>query len=863
MSLETYNRKRDFSETAEPEGKPAPKHKGLRFVVQRHEASKLHYDFRLEMEGVLKSWAVPKGPSMSPGDKRLAMMVEDHPFAYRTFEGDIPAGNYGAGHVAIWDEGTYVSAVTDDPKEMEGQLLKELEKGSLKFILYGKKLQGQFSLVRMKGRQENAWLLLKKDDEFAVDEYDAEDFIGKKGAKKSVKKKPENSLKTSAKASPKNGKPDAVFESVLKIKEHETNAKHKIKPMLATLHGESFDDDSWLFEMKFDGYRAIAEIEKGDVHLYSRNFKSFNETYEPIVDALRGIEQDAVIDGEVVVLDEKGRSDFQLLQQYIESQSENIFYYAFDLLRLNGYDIQHLPLHERKELLKKIIPQNSRIRYSDHVIGKGKAFFKEAQKSGLEGIVAKRVESAYQTDVRSDDWLKIKVSSRQEAIICGFTEPRGTRKQFGALILGVYEKGVLKHAGNCGSGFDQKTLKELRETFEPYIIPESPFPKRVPAPTKITFLKPQLVCEVEFGGWTQDNIMRHPIFQGLRGDKPAEMVVREREGKTNYKKDMPARSIKTASKTTSKKSAKSDFKSDEKPGLDLNGIHVPITNFDKVYWPEEGYTKGDVIAYYQMMAKYILPYLKDRAESLNRHPNGIEEKGFYQKDVSDSVPEWVETVEVFSESNGRDIQYLVCQNEATLAYMNNLGCIEINPWNSRIQTIDRPDYIVIDLDPSDKNTFDEVIQTAKAVKKVLDKAKVEGFLKTSGATGLHIYIPLGAKYTFEQGKDFAHLIAQLTHDQLPELTSLERSPKDRREQIYIDYLQNRSAQTLAAPYSVRPKPGATVSTPLKWTELKKGLHPSKFTIATTIKRVKRIGDIFKGVLGEGINMEMALDSLGK
>jgi bifunctional non-homologous end joining protein LigD len=835
MGLKEYTLKRHFDETPEPTSRKKARHGGeLVFVVQRHQASRLHYDFRLEMDGVLKSWAVPKGPSMDPADKRLAMMVEDHPYAYRTFEGEIPEGNYGAGIVEIWDEGTYTVPGVSGKVKSEREILKALENGNLKFELHGKKLHGQFALVKMHGKQENAWLLIKHRDEYAEEGYDSERHVeATSRAKRKTSRRHTKSTSPKAEESSEHGQ------------ERMPDVDHIVKPMLARLHSEPFNDPGWIFEVKFDGYRAIADVDHGVVELYSRNGKTFRDLYHPVVTALEQLDVQAVLDGEVVVPDSEGRSRFQLLQQYQEKGGE-LLYYAFDLLELNGHDIRHLPLEERKKLLQTLLPGHPILRYSDHVQETGKEFFREASKRGLEGIIAKRSESTYMEGVRGSDWLKIKVHQRQEAVICGFTEPRGQRKYMGALVLGVYDGSTLMHAGNCGSGFTTEQLHDLRQKFEPYIQKTSPFGKRIATPSPVTYLKPELVCEVEFGGWTDDGRMRHPIFQGLREDKPARDVVREQ----------PDDESQTAVPAQLPKTRKKDSRTTE-----IDGHPLLLTHPDKVYWPDEGYTKGDVIAYYAEMADILLPYLKNRPQSLHRHPNGINEEGFYQKNMPESLPAWIATVEMYAESAGRTVRYLLCQDRATLAYMNNLGCIEIHPWNSCVSSLDCPDYIVIDLDPGD-NEFGDVIETAHAVKEVLDRAGAEAYCKTSGATGMHIYIPLGARYSYDEAQEFAHIIAQLTHELLPELTSLERSPKARRKQIYLDVLQNRAGQTLASVYSLRPRPGAPVSAPLEWKELKKGLHPSQFTIATMQKRLARKGDLFAPVLERGIDMLAALKRLG-
>ncbi len=842
MGLEKYNQKRDFSQTPEPAGKEK-KHTGkLRFVVQRHQASTLHYDFRLEMEGVLKSWAVPKGPSMNPADKRLAMMVEDHPYSYRTFEGDIPEGNYGAGHVDIWDEGTYYAADSVPSEEDEEALLSGLEAGSIKFILEGKKLQGEFTLVKMKGRQKNAWLLVKKKDDDAVTEpYDSEDYLDKASSSpKPAKEKKAASIKPKA------------------TKAADTEMPHHIKPMMAKLTDGPFDNDDWIFEIKWDGYRAVAEVKDGHVSLYSRAGKSFAAKYKPVVESLKQLGQNAVLDGEIVVLNEEGYATFQQLQNYQNTPTEHLYYYVFDLLYLDGEDLRNLPLLERKKRLESILQEDlPAVRYSDHVVAQGTAFFKEAQRKQIEGIMAKLASSPYRTGARSSEWLKIKTHLRQEAVIGGFTEPKGKRKHIGALVLGVYEGGKFTYVGQSGSGFNTKILEMLKSKLEPLVQKDSPFAGKVNPNAPVTWVKPELVAEISFAEWTADGLMRRAIYEGLREDKKAKDVVRESILHTQEVVEDAEAKPKTDKTPKEKvKKTKADSNREE---VEINGQLVSFSSLDKLYWPEEGYTKGDLIDYYQSIADVLLPYLKDRAQSLLRHPNGITKPGFFQKDI-DHTPDWVRTVSLRAESTGQDVDYLVCDNQATLAYMNNLGCIQLNPWSSRISNLDKPDYLVIDLDPDD-NSYDEVVQVALVTKEVLDKAGAESYVKTSGATGMHIYVPLGGKYTFEQAKQFAHLVAQLVHEQLPKLTSLERNPKDRQHQIYLDFLQNAIAQTVAAPYSARPRAGATVSTPLLWEEVKPGLHPSAFTIKNVPARIKKMGDLFKGILGEGVDLVACLKRL--
>ena len=850
MGLQEYNQKRDFNQTAEPHDAADPNKGALKFVVQRHEASTLHYDFRLEMEGVLKSWAVPKGPSLNPTDKRLAMMVEDHPFSYRTFEGDIPAGNYGAGHVAIWDEGDYQALETNNRKEGEQQLLEGLQKGNIRFVLQGKKLKGEFALIKMKGRQENAWLLVKKDDEQAVQEpYDAEDFAEGGGTA------------NKAKASPKEKKaPTVTIKKAAKPKATSSDMPHAIKPMMAKLTDAPFDHDGWLFETKWDGYRAVAEVDGENIQLYSRSGKSFKDIYKPIVADLQKLKHRAVLDGEVVVINSKGFATFQDLQNYQNTPSEHLYYYVFDLLYLDGEDLRHRPLLERKEKLAAIIKGLTTIRYSDHTRGKGTEYFKEAQKNKTEGIMAKLASSPYRPGKRSDEWLKIKTHLRQEVVICGFTEPQGSRKHLGALLLGVYEGDKLHYIGQSGSGFNLESLTQLIEKLQPLVQDESPFSGIVKTTRQTTWVKPELVCEISFAEWTGANHVRQAIFEGLRPDKKANEVVREKAEHTPE----VVKKVVTEHKLAEPKKGKtmSGIKKKESQGEEriVEGQPVNLTSLNKIYWPEENITKGDLIEYYQSIADILLPYLKDRAESLLRHPNGAGAPGFFQKDVGDNVPDWIETARIYSESTKEEVNYIVCQNKATLAYMNNLGCIQLNPWNSRTIALETPDWAVIDLDPGE-NTYDEVVGVALVVKEIADAIGADCYAKTSGATGMHLYFPLGARYPFAEVKEFAHLLAKKVNERLPELTSLERMPKERRNQIYLDFLQNAIGQTIAAPYCARPKPGATVSAPLEWKEVKKGLHPSQFTIKNMAARLKKKGDLFKGVLGNGIDLPKCLELL--
>jgi bifunctional non-homologous end joining protein LigD len=494
-----------------------------------------------------------------------------------------------------------------------------------------------------------------------------------------------------------------------------------------------------------------------------------------------------------------------------------------------------------------MLKKNPVVIYSDHIEGKGIEFFNLAGKQNLEGIMAKKADSIYHTGTRSSDWLKIKHHKSDEVIIVGFTKPTGSRPYFGSLVLATKGQDGLKYAGHTGSGFSDKTLKEVYEKLKPLITTASPFAERVKTNMPVTWVKPKYICEIKFTEWTKDGKMRHPIFLRMREDKSTKDIVM----------------AKTKTATVPKKAGKAGPAAGDHAGgeLKIGTAKVKITNRDKIYWPEKGITKGMMIDYYQSMAEYILPYLKDRPESLKRNPNGIADKGFYHKDAGENAPAFVKSIPIYSESSKKDVDYIICNNKATLAYLNNLGCIELNPWNSTTKHLDKPDYMLIDIDPSDKNSFEQVIETALAYKKVLDRAGADCYCKTSGATGLHIFVPMGAKYPYDMVRDFAEIASALVYQELPGFTSMERNLKKRGNKIYLDYLQNSRGQTIASAYSLRPHRDATVSTPLLWKEVKKGLHPSAFDINTVPERVKKMKDIFKPVLGKGIDIRKCIAAL--
>ncbi len=831
MSLKDYKKKRAFDKTPEPAGIEKESTGPLTFVVQKHEATRLHYDFRLELNGVLKSWAVPRGPSFNPHDRRLAVMVEDHPMDYANFEGIIPKGNYGAGTVMVWDKGVYTPYDAVDREQSEKIIEEQLKKGHLTFILLGEKLKGEFALIKTKNSEENAWIMIKKGDEYASEKKDIlkEDLSA-------LTHRSMSEIKSQAQ------KKKEIWFSKPKSLDIEGTPKgkmpHDIEPMLANTVDKPFDSEQWIFEIKYDGYRAIAEIEAGKVKLYSRNKLPYNTKFAPVVQSLQKFPGTAVLDGEVVVVDSVGHPRFQWLQDYPDKDQGELIYYVFDILHLDGHDLTSLPLTERKEILQQILPPLPHIKFSGHIESAGVAMFEQAQQLGIEGIMAKKAKSTYKEGKRSDDWLKIKTQKSQEFVIAGFTEGKGGRKYFGALIAGIYKNGNLQYIGHVGGGFDNKQIKRLYEKIEKLKQKDCPFDTAPATNAPVTWIKPKLVGEATFSNWTTDGQMRHPVFLGLRQDKDAKDV----------------------------KSEERYFTKDpiEKGSLELHigKQRLVISNVSKIFFPEEKYTKQDLINYYREVAPVILPYLYDRPESLLRYPNGITGQSFYQKDSDLLKEDWIQRTRIHSDSGDKNIDYLLCQDEATLIYLINLGCIDLNPWSSRVGHLENPDYLLIDLDP-EKTDFENVIKTALAARDVLEDLDIPNYPKISGATGFHIYVPLGAKYTYEQCRQFAELLCVQINKKIPDITSLIRDPKKRKGLVYLDYLQNRKGQTLASAYSVRAKPGATVSTPLDWSEVTKKLHLSQFTIKNVPQRIQKHGDLFKPVLGKGIDIEKILKKINK
>jgi bifunctional non-homologous end joining protein LigD len=896
-SLAEYQRKRDFSKTPEPKGTPEP-HGQNRFVVQKHWATRLHYDFRLEMDGVLVSWAIPKGPTLNPAERRLAAHVEDHPVGYYDFEGTIPKGEYGGGTVMVWDWGTY---------ELEQSTPAEsLRRGEVKFRLHGVRLSGRYALVRT--RSEKDWLLIKKRDEAADPNFAIEKFgtSVKTGRTKEQIEQGQDAVWSSRRAEGEGG--------LINLANAEKGPMPKtLEPMKAQLIEKAFDDERWLFEVKWDGIRLVSFIDEGKVSLQTRAGRIVDAEY-PQLQAISGLvnARQAVLDGEVVVLDEEGRPSFQLLQNR-GKEEHPMQYVVFDIVYFDGQRLFKVPLEDRKRLLRDIVRDSGVLKYSDHVLGQGKAFFQAAQEKRLEGIVAKLRESPYQPGIRSSAWLKIKAHLQQEVVIGGCTEPRASRKYFGALLVGVYEDGKLVYTGHVGGGFDEKTLADLYKLMKPLIVKQSPFSGTPPRGNeKPTWVKPVLVAKVRFAEWTRDGVMRQPVFLGLRDDvdprearreQPLETEPETRQAKkttarprarpsTTTRKPPPAVALKAVRATvrpssrttiattrTTRESGPADIpdtplsraaarittqlKTDlrgataaELKALDaitkeadwqIGGRTVHLTNLDKLLFPEDRYSKRDLIRYYVQVAPVMIPYYKHRPLSMNPHPDGIHGKSYWVKDKPDYAPDWIPTFRYQDQKGLKD--WILIEEVATLAWLANHAVIDMHPWYSRVDKPEYPDWSVVDLDPAEGATFKDVIAVAKVVKSALDHLELQSLLKTTGQSGLHIYIPVERRYTLDESRGFvaklSHMIAELMPDKVTEVWEVKR----RTGKIRIDYTQNVINKTLAGPYSVRPVLRAPVSTPIDWKELDDPhLRPDKWTIKTLGDRLLEVGDLFHKAL---------------
>jgi bifunctional non-homologous end joining protein LigD len=847
MSLEEYRRKRVFTRTPEPAAE-VKQGEGKLFFIQRHSATRLHYDLRLEMDGVLKSWALPNGPTLDPTIKRLAVLVEDHPMDYGSFEGTIPAGNYGAGKVILWDRGTY-EVLTDKPRA------EQWKAGDLKIRFHGQKLLGDFALVRTNRSGGKDWLLIKKKDFAVRPGWSPEDDI------RSV-------LQGPAELSSIEG---AVISPM----------PEKVEPMLAVLGSSLPAGSDWLYEVKWDGYRALCFIVKGKVRMVSRRGNVMDKQFPEVAEALsRCIKADtAIIDGEVVALDENGAPSFQLLQNRVGfhksvkgGKPHALNFFAFDLLYLDGFDLRRASLIDRRRLLQSIVLPDGTVRYSDHFAGKGNELLQAVQAKGLEGIIAKHARSKYEPH-RSGEWVKIKVTSQQDFVICGFI--LGEREPFGSLVLGYYKNKKPVYAGNVGSGFTQASLKSVYEKIKPLIIKKptlSDVPKEI---GEVTWVKPELVCVVKFNSWTDDERLRAPVFQGLRLDGSPQDTVRETpqqpeegavetNGKVNGdKKNKPGKAA-HASKSGKARVQLDPLLPAEATELTLtvNNRSLKFTNLKKVFYPADGYTKRDVINFYGAVADLLVPHLQARPLSLKRYPNGIAADFFFQKAVAAGFPEWLHTEEIPTDEKS-STRMVIADDKASLLYLANLGCIDQNPWMSRLGSLDHPDFVLIDLDPYHCG-YDRIVEAAQLVREKLGLIGLQGYPKTTGGNGMHVYIPVETRYTYAQTRTLAQVLSHWAHTDRPDLFTMPRTIAAREKgKVYFDWMQNAEGKTISAPYVLRAHPGAPVATPLSWDEVQPGLKPQQFHIANVLRRFERVGDLFAGVLKKPQQMEKALDKLSK
>ena len=767
--LSDYKAKRDPERTPEPFG-GKKRSKQLIFVVQRHDARRLHYDFRLEREGVLASWAVPKGVPLEPGARALAVHVEDHPLEYGSFAGEIPAGQYGAGTVEIWDSGTY-------------DLLEEKRDGQLKVRLHGKRLDGVWTLVpaHLDGKDEN-WLLIRSRD-------------GAEGAA----------------------------------------TTRRYKPMLATLAEEVSHGEQWTYEVKWDGYRALGYLRGGECELVSRNDNDltgrFPDVAKEVVKAVKS--PDAVLDGEVCALDERGRSSFSAMQQ----GTGPLVYYVFDLLELDGESLLSLPLRERRKRLDKLLDRRNRTVRLSEQFDDGDALFEAAREQRLEGIMAKRLDAEYYPDKRTRLWLKVKTHGKQEFVIAGYTRGEGRRSNsFGSLVLAVNEGGTLRYVGNVGTGFNEQEIERLLSQLRPLERKEPPFPvtPKMPRVRKddVVWVEPKLVAEVEFSEWTHDGRLRQPSYQGLREDKSAGEVRRER---------LPEDIVRKGKR------------------------ELKLTNLDKVFFPDDEIAKGDLIEYYRAIAPVLVPQLKHRPFTMRRYPDGIAGKAFFQKDAPSHMPEWIPRYRALVSTRERSrakkwVEFPLVNDELALLWMVNMGCIDMNTWYSRIDKPDRPDWVLFDFDPTPEVPWSQTFQVARLVRELLDGLGLASFPKTSGGKGFHILVPLDRRSTYEDSRAFAELVAGTIARTHPELATTVWQ-KSRRRGVLIDANQNGEGKTIASVYSVRPRPGAPVSTPLEWDEVEDGLDPAAFTMSAVLERVEARGDLYEPVLKTRQSLSKALAQL--
>jgi bifunctional non-homologous end joining protein LigD len=861
MALERYRQKRDFGTTPEPRGRLGARRKGqLSFVIQKHAASHLHYDFRLELGGVLLSWAVPKGPSLDPQDKRLAMHVEDHPLEYGGFEGVIPPKQYGAGTVMVWDRGTWIPQ--GDPAEAYG-------KGRLKFQLDGEKLKGGWTLVRTHGSKygngKQAWLLIKENDEFArrgVDAHIVDDEPNSvlSGRSLDAIQREREHVWHSNRSAAENVRAGAVST---KMKTRSARAGGAISladlagarkaplpatltPTLATLVDEIPAGQGWLHEIKYDGYRMVCRIDRGNVRIFSRNGKDWTSPLGAIAEAVVRLPvKSAWIDGEVTTVDAQGRTSFQVLQNALADPTQgSLTYFVFDVPYLEGYDLRKVPLLERKRVLKTLVPESDPVlRLGVEYLGPGKEFLAQACSLGLEGAVSKRADSPYRDGVRTREWLKVKCAQRQEMVIGGFTDPQGSRSGFGALLLGVYEPdGKLRYSGKVGTGFDDRTLLSLRATLDKLEQDKPPFanPPRGYEAKGAHWVQPKLVGEVSFTEWTQDGTLRHPSFQGLRKDKKATDVVRELPVH-----EREAGSEKEPQEPPKKPRGAPSARKDDSSATVVAGI--TLSNPDKIMYPESKYTKRDLARYYEAIGEWIVPHLRDRPLSLVRCPDGWKNQCFYQKHADKSVHASVSRVQV-PERDGKATYFAVNSTQAAVALLQ-WGVLELHPWGSRAPRLDRPDRLIFDFDPDDAVAWKDLVSAVGLLRTLLGDLGLEGFIKTTGGKGLHVVLPIRPTLSWEEGKGFTRRIAELLAGTFPDRFIAVMSKSQRKGKIFIDYLRNAEGSTAIGAYSLRARANAPVATPIAWDELDSDVRFDHFNLESVQARLRKLkrdpwGDFF-------------------
>ncbi|MGH9814454.1 MAG: DNA ligase D [Candidatus Acidiferrales bacterium] len=871
-SLVEYKKKRKFERTPEPAGKEAARARGNSFVVQMHDATRLHWDLRLEIDGVLKSWAVPKGPSLNPADKRLAVMTEDHPLEYGGFEGVIPDGQYGAGPVMVWDNGTY-KPLYDEPAGTQ------VANGEIKFALRGKKLRGSFVLVKIKSRRDdrgksknNEWLLIKHKDDAVDAQWDLEQHDRSVLTGRTIEEILEGMPASSEMLELDPAKLPGARKAPM---------PDSLEPMLAQLADNPFSDPQWLFEIKWDGWRTLAWIRKGKLELRARSGRTITAQYPDLSELPEHVDaEQAILDGEIVVLEPDGRSSFDRLQQRMNMSKpsekqlrENpVMCYLFDLLYLDGYDLRDVPLLQRKRLLHQRLSPGGRFRYSDHMPEKGRELYDLAKAQGLEGILGKHIQSTY-SGKRSSAWLKFKITQQLDAVVGGWTEPRGSRSHFGALLLGLYEGKALKFIGGVGTGFDGEKLASIFAKLKPLASEKCPFDVKPQYKEKCYWAEPKLVASLRYGEWTGEGHIRHPVFLRMRDDADPRHCIREAETPLHVdeRPAVQAPAVVFAPKMagnalTGEKAVGKELLSGraENVLIELNGKRQRLSNLNKVYFPESRITKREVLAYYFQIAGRILPYLAERPMVLRRYPDGITGQPFFQKDAGESYPEWMEIAEVDSETERRTIRYFLCNEVSALLYLTNLGCIDHNPWPSRRDDLERPDYLFFDLDPTEGTDYAVTVDVGRKLMEKLDALGLEAFPKTSGADGLHLWLPLEREYNYEQTRTFSEIVARLVAAENPKLVTMERVVAKRpRGKVLIDSVQNAFGRPLASPWSVRAKPKAPLSVPLWPKELKRGLKPERFTLKTIFVRLKKEGDPWAKFWQRRQHLEAAFDALSR